>query len=462
MLGAVLMACGGDDLDPDAGAMLDAPTPMVDAPREVVDVGPPDVPVDAGPPPAIIDLSFDPSNVGARAHGRPYTPFRCTTGETFQFDTDVARMACTRSSTSRRLVDVPGSIEVIDQPDGAPQLVVFYVDRLIMREDYGVLFTGARPFVIVAQGEIVIAARVTATGGGFPSAVCPPASPGVGPGGGGYSTASTFGGGGEGGAHCTLGGLGAGMTFAEGLTNGAPELIPLVGGSSGGVAGSPSYPGHSGAGGGAMQFVSATRIEIQRTAILSASAANFGSMAPSDGSGRFGAGGGAGGAILLEAPEVVVDGALFALGSDGGGGTLGGGAATSTTPAEPGARSGTSYGGGGEGLGRIRINTATSPMVAVDAALAPSLGSTCASFGPLLPATSLPTANECAATPSDPTICESCLDDGCCAEVTACADSALCTTCASSSMPGPGCGMDTAYVAWTTCRRTRCASACEL
>ena len=365
-----------------------------------------------------------------------------------------------RDSSSRTPVDIPGSVEVIDQPGDAPDLVVFYVDRLSYLDDYDVYTDGDRPFVIVAQGDIVIDASITVNGIGFPSAVCPPASPGEGPGGGGFSTGGS-GGGGEGGAFCTLGGLGAGMTSHAGTVYGNPELVPLIGGSSGGIPGNSSYNGHSGAGGGLMQLVSATRIEVRAAGILEAVAPSFGQDAASNGSGRYGGGGGAGGAILLEAPEVIVNGTIRATGAPGGGAPYAGAAATSTMSAGAGTNASSRSGGGGGGLGRIRINTASSPMVAIDALLVPNPASGCASYGPLLPETAgLGETIDCEATPDPATTCDRCLDDACCAAVTACAASTLCSTCVASSSPGPGCGADPDYGARAACAAASCASAC--
>ena len=116
-----------------------------------------------------------------------------------------------------------------------------------------------------------------------------------------------------------------GITTAQGGFNAAcadPELTPLWGGSAGGGA---SNGGNNwnppGAGGGAVQIISLTR--IQGFAPVSIDANGGGGR--HGGAGVYGgSGGGSGGSVLLEAPTVEFD-AMFSILVGGGGGGAGDG-----------------------------------------------------------------------------------------------------------------------------------------
>jgi hypothetical protein len=167
---------------------------------------------------------------------------------------------------------------------------------------------------------------------------------------------------------------------AGGASGGSQTLVPLVGGCEGGH--SPAAIGGGGHGGGAIQLMSRTSISIT------------GAIVVDGGSSQGSSGGGAGGGILVEAPTVAIaDGAmLLARGaggaaantlpvaptldgssppggvctgpseycSDGGNGAPGNRAGLSIVlPANMGLPNPTTYsGGGGGGIGRIRVNTA--------------------------------------------------------------------------------------------------------
>ena len=174
------------------------------------------------------------------------------------------------------------------------------------------------------------------------------------------------------------------------------EIIPLLGGSSGGSASYSNLP--SGPGGGAVQIVAGTAIVIKLGGVIT--------MAGAGGySGATGAG--SGGSILLEAPKVTVDGVVAANGG-GGGGSSGSGAVAigdwggiTSTPARgggpPGEKAGNGSGGvtidgadgepsmygtgGGGGAGRIRINTACGAVtVGASAVMSPGQSTACASI----------------------------------------------------------------------------------
>jgi hypothetical protein len=107
----------------------------------------------------------------------------------------------------------------------------------------------------------------------------------------------------------------------------ATGFSPLAGGCSGGSPGSQSagdLPGVAGAGGGAIQIVSATSVTLD--GVINAGGAG----------GTFSSGGGAGGVVVIEAPVVTVhDGGGIAANGGGGGGcdTAGADATPDTTPA---------------------------------------------------------------------------------------------------------------------------------
>jgi hypothetical protein len=210
--------------------------------------------------------------------------------------------------------------------------------------------------------------------------------------GGGGAQYAGAGGGSYGGAGARGGNNPTVMGSAPGVAGkwGAPTLVPLLGGCNGGLI-VTSNPGvaWAGAGGGAIQIVSRTTIKV--TGVLSAGGGGAPAMNGAAGTGTAGGGGGgAGGGILLEAPHVVLNGPTAGLAVNGGGGssncTTGAGqnGRPSTTPAAGGQCTGSTLtnggngaagttdathgvdfsvgtngyaGGGGGGLGYIRINT---------------------------------------------------------------------------------------------------------
>lgn len=391
-----------------------------------LDLGQPDLgpPPDAGPP-STVALGFDPTNLGSRLAGHAvYTDgdlSDCTL-DSLSFNTDTGTVWC------RYTRGVP--FEVVSQSGGPDLAVFFFADLVIPSSSFWVTVRGSRPLVIVASGSITVLHLVSVDNG------YPPVGPtgytlayGNGPGGGGASSVA-----GEGGAHCTLGGLGSGMTMHHAVIYGSPGISPLESGSSGGI---PSYlpSTRSGAGGGAIQLVAGRSITVGATGALHADG-DVGTSLLNE------AGHGSGGAILLEAPSVTVMGSLTADGGRRG---------------RP-----TDYSDGTGGSGRIRINTASGVAdVAIDAITSPVAGSPCYSLGTLLPPTvTLPPGPTCAATPATPSACDLCLDRGCCAQLTACIGSPLCDVCRTSATPGPACATDPTTIAYRACRTSYCPTAC--
>jgi hypothetical protein len=219
---------------------------------------------------------------------------------------------------------------------------------------------GGHPLAIVAKGRVVVQgsivpgehARAAYAGGGVPAG-----KKGGGPGGG---TA------GAGGSFCGKGGPAAGSGL--GRTYGAATLKPLVAGSAGGG----SSPG---GGGGALHIAAGERIQVTLTGAIHLDGKDATTIS------GLTSGGGSGGALLLEAPEVRVDGALTANGGSGDGG--GAGAAGASGDRVDG-KAGEARNGGGGGAGRIRILTRTGKAtLGADAVVSPALTTPCASQGKL-------------------------------------------------------------------------------
>jgi hypothetical protein len=312
--------------------------------------------------------------------------------------------------------DVNYVVKTMAMQDGN-QIAVF-VARTIRVEAGTVLRldNGHIPFALVALDTITLEGSISVLpglGGGAYNAA--PDMPGAGPGGGGGgSGTSKLGGGGA--SFCGLGGQGGveqgtGATpYAQAPAYGSAELIPLVGGSAGGkgVGGFGVGATSASHGGGAVQLVAGTSIQIAAGAFVSAPGS--GGMQGGLAADQEAAGAGSGGAILIEAPIVTVAGVLATNGGGGGGGA--GGAANGGQSGEPGhdsdanPASGGSGGGaggagdqagggsamasasftapgGGGGAGRIRINTTTGSANLTSATVTPSTMSGCFTQGML-------------------------------------------------------------------------------
>jgi hypothetical protein len=214
---------------------------------------------------------------------------------------------------------------VVTLADGREAAALF-VGSLQMNSGSKITFSGQRPLIVVAVSTIQIGGTIMAAsgaqnayyGGGAPgpgtparNGICPlEAAAGFGLAG---ASVNERGYGGGGGGFCKNGGLGTapvdgGAPAQGGMPYGNPELVPLVGGSSGG---STAYFSTAAHGGGALQLVAGDAITITTSGIIN--------MGGSIGTSSYGMGGGSGGAILLEAPKVKVDGVLAANGAGGGG-----------------------------------------------------------------------------------------------------------------------------------------------
>lgn len=254
---------------------------------------------------------------------------------------------------------------------------------------------GNRAIAFVAAGPIIVEGIVDARG------ACTGREPGPGGRRGGSESDGTGAGGGDGGStprrgaggggNGGVGGTGA-TTTAGGEIVGDAAITLLVGGGGGGGA----KTSEGGGGGGAVQLVSNTRIEIRMMGGI-----NAGGCGGRGGDGNAdagGGGGGAGGTLLLEAPTILMRGALAVNGGgganrtdeDGAPGTLdriaaasapgaGAGAAGGTADGSPGTGGAddTPNGGGGGGIGWIRLNTGTGSASELDltgGVMSPNLG----------------------------------------------------------------------------------------
>jgi hypothetical protein len=181
--------------------------------------------------------------------------------------------------------------------------------------------TGSLPVAFVADGEVLITGVLDVSADlhvNGPGAVT--AGDCVGHGVRVTSESATSGGGGAG--HADSGALG-GPTFT-GMQHGSagqaaidPDLDSLRGGCQGGLAGYivfPTPPSSGGGGGGAIQIVSRRSVAIMAGGQIDASGGGGNGIGA-------GAGGGSGGSVLIEAPEIAIDGAGSVISTKGGSGS---------------------------------------------------------------------------------------------------------------------------------------------
>lgn len=345
---------------------------------------------DAGEPQS---LDFAPTNLGDVDLSGPLADIVLEgCGEQIRaVDQESSRLACIGPNDA----DKPYRFTTITQPDGT-KLHVFVVRSLRIPSGITTEITqGEDPIAIVALDKIEIDGTLSvssiASAGGY--AAPNDVQNGNGPGGG---KVATSGAGDGGGGYCGKGGNGPGTGGGVGgVAYGTTELSPLLGGSSGGGS-------FAGRGGGAIQLVAKNLIRISTGGSI-----NMGGRGSDTG------GAGSGGAILLEANEVVVAGKIAANGGGGGAGTGpndgkdgqldstptpegtgderggggGKGGAGTEIDGQPGALNsdypdGSFAGNGGGGAGRIRINT-RSGAATVSGLVSPALSSSCATQGKL-------------------------------------------------------------------------------
>lgn len=223
-----------------------------------------------------------------------------------------------------RPVELSTSINTLTDPrcrviqqDVGPDLCVIQGETILVSEH--VYVNGERPLVLLAESTVTIdhvldaSSRLNARAGAG-AQTCPSSAGDNGTTGAGGGAGGTFGY--EGGA----GGTGQNNSSAPAL-GGAPnpvmELDGVMGGCAGGNGGVVSgTPASGGAGGGAVYVIAGSRIEVTEAGAINASGAG-GAGGPLRGGGG---GGGSGGFIALDAPELVIEGHVFARGGGGGGG----------------------------------------------------------------------------------------------------------------------------------------------
>jgi hypothetical protein len=306
--------------------------------------------------------------------------------------------------------------KVVTLPDQS-RLAIFVVKSLRIEQSSLLdLRAGHIPAAIVALDTMTllgsIKVRPGIAGGAFNAQT---GTKGAGPGGGGGGPVAQKAAGG-GGSFCGIGGQGSAVTgataYPKSMAYGTAELVPLTAGSAGGV-GAGSFADDSAAGGGAIELVAGTSIELQTSGFIAAPGAggSGGGLIDTQPS----AGGGSGGGILIEAPMVKIAGAVTANGGAGGGWlatpgqpgrdsnampALGGTSISSDagTPSDHGGNGSAgdtaagadgvwsmqgSASGGGGGAGRIRINTMSGSADLSGATLSPSMMAGCFSQGML-------------------------------------------------------------------------------
>lgn len=365
---------------------------------------------DGGPAPACTaGLSgFHPSNLPATLvipSGLPTV----IQSENTVFDTDTLTFATPIAA------DGGGPVAMqLTLSDGRKAAVLFF-QSYTLATGYMLTVRGEPPLILAANDTLEIDGTVNTDqsptnqwyGGGAPGpaavargGIC--ALNNCAGGGGAGSTNATLEIGSGGGAFCGKGGAGsildpdAGVAAAGGMPYGVPELVPLVGGASGGSA--SAIVNQANHGGGGLELVAGTSLTIEATAVI-----NMGGGADME---AYAVGGGSGGGILLEAPTVNLKGALVAAGASGSGyhgagqngsamltGAIGGGSgiggvgssATAINGGDGTVMTTANFGGGGGGAGRIRINTGCGGALNLNssALLTPGSSTPCYSTGAL-------------------------------------------------------------------------------
>jgi hypothetical protein len=349
----------------------------------------------------------------------PYVRLDTDTGAIDTFDED-GNPAGTVRRPGEGLVD--GINFIVSRQEGGPMLGVFSVQSMRVPAGTVAFGFGANALVILSCGDVEVEGRLSVdaftVGTGPTTAIL--SGPGgyaatMGPGGGGDGTQgpSLESGGGGGAGFGGAGGTGSGaagtvmLGGSAGSTYGFTELVPLQGGSSGGMGSDNDVVpfGLGGPAGGALQISGSGAIRIAAAGIVSA--LGFGGFGGEPGG--AGGGGGSGGGILLEAGSVVIEsgGIVAANGGGGGAGSVysmgpgadgepgqagaaaaAGGISTDPTAACSGADGNSALsmdgvtlscaarngGGGGGGAGRIRLNALSTP--AIDGIVSPDPNAT--------------------------------------------------------------------------------------
>lgn len=331
-------------------------------------------------------VDIDPSDNPATKPLQALMDVLSGTGQNLSFPSSCNSSTCTINTNT-------GAITGATTGGAAPSTVVAGSGRVFRVESFSlegtVKVTGAQPLVILSNGAITIRGVMDA------SADLEKAGPGsqdsVAACTGHYlRSTSTQSAGAGGGGRSTMGAAGGTAYSITGAAGGAiqnePTLIPLLGGCYGGWVdeSSGSRVTWWGGGGGAVQLVSRVSVSLLGGGVIDVS----GGGGPSGDESHVtdvlgGTGGGSGGSILIEAPDVILDGIGVVLSAKGGGGSAegprgfngadggyasgpapgganpnggsGGNGGTESTPPT----AGVAGGGGGGAVGLCRINTRT-------------------------------------------------------------------------------------------------------
>ncbi|MBK7864406.1 MAG: hypothetical protein IPJ65_38550 [Archangiaceae bacterium] len=247
-------------------------------------------------------------------------------------------------------VTPPPKSFLVDPHHGAKVLRVVAARTLTVTTQGSLSVRGSLPLAFAVLGAATIAGviDVSADGGtGGPgslslsacgAAAGSPATVGTSAGGGG---AAHGGNGAKGGDAFTLAGSGG---LAGARTSDA-TLVPLRGGCSGGVGAVPTavLAAEGGGGGGALQLTVGGACLISGKLLANGAGGAGGPLGRGGG-----AGAGSGGGIVLEGPNLVLDGMARVL-TNGGGGGQGGSATTAGKPGDPGATNDDTAARGGHG-----------------------------------------------------------------------------------------------------------------
>jgi hypothetical protein len=372
---------GADPVDDNAGSSPAANTPTPDASQ---------------------GTSMQPAMLGFTASNVPAATPLVTSGD-WVFSTQTCGASTVQIDTTKGIVNGCDptmqffSYAAITQSDmslGSLPAALFVTGKFTIQPGMTVTVVGNLPLIVLALDDVNIGGLLNGSrgvaGGGIASSAF---TKGNGPGGGGPAMAGA--GAGGGGGFCGLGGAGGGNGGMGGTSYGNASDVPLLGGSAGGGAGQ-----NSGTGGGAVQIVSATSLQVTGLGVIQVGG----------GGGTWGgSGAGSGGAILLEAPMISIAGTLAANGGGGGGGntlcntgqdgqpsaTPAAGDTCPTNPGGAGAAGSTingaapasgMFGGGGGAAGRIRLNTMSgAATIGPSAVISPAPATTCTTQGMIAP-----------------------------------------------------------------------------
>lgn len=394
----------------------------------------------AGPPAHCKQIVPSPNGVlPADLAGADLTPMTVTVSATLDTDTgEITGLRGKNLDATKREVIAGVAFHTAVLPGATSKKVgIFSFAKLAIAVQKTITAVGTNALVIASASDVQISGTLDmrgtcldsagGPGGGNGGKIgVPPTGDVLGVGKDGITGNGTMNSGGSGGGHGDDGGTASRFATPTqqrfgGQAYGSATIVPLLGGSGGGRGGEnqTTAGGAGGGGGGAVQIVAVGKITVGGAPLSGINAGGCGGRGAATGGqagSGAGGGGGSGGAILLEAPEVKLEpgGFIVVNGGGGGGGTsstgggtaghgsngafnqtgASGGGATGTvnstacgvggiggssndTTTDPDSTNkggvgalgggGACSGGGGGAVGRIRVNTRTGSMIVVDA-----------------------------------------------------------------------------------------------